>query len=144
MMPFFLDIEGKSILVVGAGKIAYRKIKNLLDFGARIAVVTREVTEPQIKSLELNVEVRDFRGSDLENRFMVVAATDNKELNAQIVDLCREKNILVNNITSKEYMSVRFAAIVEDDEYIIGVSAKGNPKKSKAMKARIKEVLENN
>lgn len=56
--------------------------------------------------------------------------------------MCIEKNILVNNITSKDDMNLRFSSIYENDEYQISVSAYGNPKKSVEMKNRIKEFLE--
>lgn len=51
-----------------------------------------------------------------------------------IVDLCEDNNILVNNITSKVYMSARFTAHIDSDDYQIAISAKGNPRESVKLK----------
>ena len=142
--PLFVDITGKNILIVGAGKIAYRKACTLLEYGADITVVTKEVSEPEFLNLkEVHIEIREFSQHDLEDKFLVVAATDNEEFNNYIYNLCKLSNILVNNITSKVDMNCRFASIVETPEYQIGISAKGNPVKSKALKGKLREFLEN-
>ncbi|MGL6166678.1 MAG: NAD(P)-dependent oxidoreductase, partial [Fusobacteriaceae bacterium] len=72
---------------------------------------------------------------------LVVAATDDENLNEMIVDLCETNNVLVNNITSKVYMSARFAAHIDTNEYQIAVSAKGNPRESIKLKKEIIEFL---
>ena len=51
--------------------------------------------------------------------------------------LCYERNILVNNITSKTEMNCRFGSIIDNEEYILGISAKGNPKRAKEMREKL-------
>lgn len=140
--PLFVDLSGKECLVVGGGNIALRKIKSLIQYGAKVFVVSLQIL-PEILELELEFEKRAFYISDISNKFLVVAATDDENLNEMIVDLCETNNVLVNNITSKAYMSARFSAHIDTDEYQIAVSAKGNPKESVKLKKEIIEYLKN-
>ncbi|MEG1582510.1 MAG: bifunctional precorrin-2 dehydrogenase/sirohydrochlorin ferrochelatase [Cetobacterium sp.] len=140
--PLFIDLNNRKCLVVGGGNIALRKIKTLLEYGAEVKVVALEVL-PEIELLDLEIEKRRFEAVDIQNKFLVVAATDNESLNEMIVDLCDENDILVNNITSKEYMSARFTANIETQDYQIAVSAKGKPKESVKLKKEIIEFLKN-
>lgn len=140
--PLFIDLRNKSALVIGAGKIAFRKVKTLLKYGAKITVITKEIKEEKFFNLKnIDIKIGEFNETLLENRFIVVAATDNPDFNRYIYELCNSKNILVNNITSKEEMNCRFASILETEEYQIAISANGNPTKSKALKNKLKEIL---
>lgn len=138
----FIDLRNKSALVIGAGKIAFRKVETLLKYGAKVTVITKEIKEEKFFNLKnIDIKIGEFNETLLENRFIVVAATDNPDFNRYIYELCNSKNILVNNITSKEEMNCRFASILETEEYQIAISANGNPTKSKALKNKLKEIL---
>ncbi len=140
--PGFIDLRNKRCLVVGAGNIAYKKITKLLNYGAKVKVVTREVKREEIGNLEgVELFIGDFTERDLENVFLVVAATDNPDFNEWIYKLCEERNILINNITSKSSMNFRFSAVYEDENIQIAVSAKGYPKKSVVIRNKIAEFL---
>lgn len=140
--PLFIDLRNKSALVIGAGKIAFRKVETLLKYGAKVTVITKEIKEEKFFNLKnIDIKIGEFNETLLKNRFIVVAATDNPEFNRYIYELCNSKNILVNNITSKEEMNCRFASILETEEYQIAISANGNPTKSKALKNKLKEIL---
>lgn len=144
--PVSIDLNNKNILVIGAGKIAFRKVETLLKYNCNIKVITKEVenknffnfTNERI-SIESN---KEFSESDLENVFLVVAATSNEEVNKKIADLCIQKNILVNNISSKNDMNLRFTSIYETEDLQISVSANANPKKSVEIKNKIKDFFE--
>lgn len=140
--PLFIDLRNKSALVIGAGKIAFRKVETLLKYGAKVTVITKEIKEEKFFNLKnIDIKIGEFNETLLENRFIVVAATDNPDFNRYIYELCNSKNILVNNITSKEEMNCRFASILETEKYQIAISANGNPTKSKALKNKLKEIL---
>lgn len=140
--PLFVDLNGKDALVVGAGKIALRKVKTLLEYGANVKVVTKEIREEEFFNLKnIDIKIGEFDETLLENIFIVVAGTDNPEVNKKIFDICNRKNILVNNITSKTEMNCRFASILETPEYQIAISAKGNPSKSKNLKDKLKNLI---
>ena len=140
--PLFIDLKNKNILVIGAGKIAFRKVETLLKYNTNITVITKDIKEEKFLTLRnIDIKIGEFEETLLKDKFLVVAATDNPEFNKYIYELCNSKNILVNNITSKEDMNCRFVSILETTEYQIGISAKGNPSKSKALKNILKNML---
>ena len=144
--PVSIDINNKNILVIGAGKIALRKVETLLNYNCNIIVITKDILEEKFLELEKNNKIKilknqEFEEKFLENIFLVVVATDNEALNKDISQLCMSNNILVNNITSKDDMSVRFASIYEKDDIQIAISANGNPKKAIEIKNKIKDIF---
>ena len=145
--PVSIDLNNKNILVIGAGKIALRKVETLMSYNCNILVITKDILEEKFLELEKNNKIKilknqEFEEKFLENIFLVVVATDNEVLNKNISQLCMNKNILVNNITSKDDMNVRFASIYEKDDIQIAISANGNPKKAIEIKNKIKNILE--
>ncbi|WP_338999750.1 bifunctional precorrin-2 dehydrogenase/sirohydrochlorin ferrochelatase [Fusobacterium animalis] len=144
--PVSIDLNNKNILVIGAGKIALRKVETLMSYNCNILVITKDILEEKFLELEKNNKIKilknqEFEEKFLENIFLVIAATDNEVLNKNISQLCMNKNILVNNITSKNDMNVRFASIYEKDDIQIAISANGNPKKAVEIKNKIKDIF---
>jgi len=145
--PVSIDLNNKNVLVIGAGKVALRKIETLLNYNCNINVITKEILEEKFLELEKNNKIKIFKNQEFEEKFLqdiflVVVATDNEVLNKNISQLCMNKNILVNNITSKNDMNVRFASIYEKDDIQIAISANGNPKKAVEIKNKIKNIFE--
>ena len=145
--PVSIDLNNKNVLVIGAGKIALRKIETLLNYNCNITVITKEVLEEKFLELEKDNKIKilknqEFKEKFLQDIFLVVVATDNEVLNKNISQLCMNKNILVNNITSKNDMNVRFASIYEKDDIQIAISANGNPRKAVEIKNKIKNIFE--
>ena len=145
--PVSIDLNNKNILVIGAGKIALRKVETLMSYNCNILVITKDILEEKFLELEKSNKIKIFKNQEfeekfLENIFLVVVATDNEVLNKNISQLCMNKNILVNNITSKNDMNVRFASIYEKDDIQIAISANGNPKKTIVIKNKIKNIFE--
>ena len=144
--PVSIDLNNKNILVIGAGKIALRKVETLLNYNCNIIVITKDILEEKFLELEKNNKIKilknqEFEEKFLENIFLVITATDDETLNKKISQLCMNKNILVNNITSKDDMNVRFASIYEKDDVQIAISANGNPKKAIEIKNKIKDIF---
>ena len=145
--PVSIDLNNKNVLVIGAGKIALRKIETLLNYNCNINVITKEVLEEKFLELEKNNKIKIFKNQEFEEKFLqdiflVVVATNNEVLNKNISQLCMSKNILVNNVTSKDDMNVRFMSIYEKDDIQIAISANGNPKKAVEIKNKIKDIFE--
>ena len=145
--PVSIDLNNKNVLVIGAGKIALRKIETLLNYNCNINVITKEILEEKFLELEKNNKIKIFKNQEfeekfLENIFLVITATDNEILNKEISQLCMSKNILVNNVTSKDDMNIRFMSIYEKDDIQITISANGNPKKAVEIKNKIKNIFE--
>ena len=145
--PVSIDLNNKNALVIGAGKVALRKIETLLNYNCNINVITKEILEEKFLELEKDNKIKilknqEFKEKFLENIFLVITATDNEILNKEISQLCMSKNILVNNVTSKDDMNVRFMSIYEKDDIQIAISANGNPKKAVEIKNKIKDIFE--
>ena len=144
--PVSIDLNNKNVLIIGAGKIALRKVETLLNYNCNINVITKEVLEEKFLELEKDNKIKilknqEFKEKFLQDIFLVVVATDNEVLNKNISQLCMSKNILVNNVTSKDDMNVRFASIYEKDDIQIAISANGNPKKAVEIKNKIKDIF---
>ena len=145
--PVSIDLNNKNVLIIGAGKIALRKVETLMSYNCNILIITKDILEEKFLELEKNNKIKilknqEFEEKFLENIFLVIAATDDEVLNKNISQLCMSKNILVNNITSKDDMNVRFASIYEKDDIQIAISANGNPKKAVEIKHKIKDIFE--
>ena len=145
--PVSINLNNKNILVIGAGKIALRKVETLMSYNCNILVITKDILEEKFLELEKSNKIKILKNQEFEEKFLqdiflVIAATDNEVLNKNISQLCINKNILVNNITSKDDMNVRFASIYEKDDIQIAISANGNPKKAVEIKNKIKNIFE--
>lgn len=126
--PMFVDLSGKEILVVGAGKIAARRIRTLCDFTERITVVAPEAA-PEIAELTKTRKIvllkRPFSAHDLDGKSLVLAATDDAALNREIARKCRERGIPVNVSSDQSLCDFQFPSIVQDGDVVIGVNASG-------------------
>ena len=149
--PLFINLENKKVLVIGGGKVAAKKIEKILEYGADITVVTENVMEEKLLKLE-NVKIEN--NPKIENDkakieklvkgyFLVIAATDNEELNENIANVCDSNGMLINNVSSKVNMNAMFGGIVKNSEFQIAISTSGkNCKRSRAMKSEIQKVLD--
>lgn len=149
--PMFIDIEGKHILVVGAGKIALRRVQTLLQFRARIKVIAKEIPKEQKEAFHLLVsegkivlEEKAFEESDLtEALFLVLAATNVKKLNHEICMLCRKRKILANTATDRTDCDFYFPAVAVQEKLVVGITGDGSDHRKVAeTAARIRKVLE--
>lgn len=145
--PFMIEIEDKNCLVVGGGSIAFHKAELLAEFGVRIRVAAPEICESLQKladksMLPIELVEREFQDSDINGMDFVVAATDDKQLNYHISDLCRQKNILINVVDREEACSFIFPAIIKDKDMLIAVSSGGqSPAAAAYVKKQIRQGL---
>ncbi|MCC3145468.1 bifunctional precorrin-2 dehydrogenase/sirohydrochlorin ferrochelatase [Halanaerobium sp. Z-7514] len=101
--PINLDLNNKDILIVGGGRVGFRKFKRLFFVGANITVVSREFNpafDEYFKNDKENYNLlqRSFDEDDLKNKFLVFAATGNRKTNEDIAYLAGKEDILVNII----------------------------------------------
>src|ERR1043166_1301386 len=90
-----LDLEGRSALVVGGGKVALEKVHGLLECGASVTVVAPRL-EPELRELDVEILRRRYRASDLEGRYLVVAATATASVNSQVSADAHARSLLCN------------------------------------------------
>lgn len=144
--PMFVDISDKRILVIGGGKIACRRIKTLLLFSDHIMVVAPRLCD-ELMALAEQGEVewveRRWRQEDVDGFDLVLAATDDRELNRRAVDAASEKGCLVNAADDRSKCDFYFPGIVKSGNVTIGISTGGeNPAEVKRVRNRIIAVLE--
>ena len=123
--PFFIDISGRNILIVGGGKVALRKAEKLLPFGADIAAVSPAFCEGFAALDGVFLCCRKFADSDIDGAFAVIAATDDRALNSHIYELCTRRNILVNTVDDPENCGFYFPALVQSGNVTCGISTGG-------------------
>ena len=144
--PLFVNLENKKIIVVGAGKIATRRIETLLEFVDGFTVIAQEFSEVVLENSDrLLLKKRGFDVRDLQeltSNDIVLALTDDSKLNENIAMYCHEKNIFVNISTNKELCSFYFPAIASHDGIVAGVTANGqNHKKARFMRERVESAM---
>lgn len=126
--PLFVDLSKKNILVVGAGTIAARRIRTLCGFAGSITVCAPRI-QPEIRELSEEYPVRFveacYAPELLETADLVLAATDDRELNREIVLAAKAKHIPANSCSEKELCDFYFPSIVTKDELVIGLTASG-------------------
>jgi precorrin-2 dehydrogenase/sirohydrochlorin ferrochelatase len=140
--PILLDLEGKIVLVVGGGAVAQRKIESLLEYGASIYLISRELTD-KLKELVKIGKIRqigeEFKESHLEKAFLVIAATDDKDLNHRISHSARKKGRLTNAVDQPSDCSFIVPSIVKRGDLLISISTSG---KSPALAKKIRLELD--
>lgn len=149
--PLFVNLKNKKVLVIGGGKVAFKKISKIMEYEADITVIAENIAEEKLLELK-NLKIENNRKIEnnkdeieklVEEYFLVIAATDNEELNENIAEICDSKGILINNVSSKTKMNSMFGGIVKNDEFQIAISTSGkNCKRSRAMKSEIQKVLD--
>ncbi len=136
--PINLNLEGRSCLVVGAGRIGLRKTEQLLAAGARVTVVAPEV-DGDFAELPVTIHQREFDLSDLDGRRLVITATGNRELDQLIYDTCEERGIWINSADDPDRCAFTLPAVVRRGDLMVTVSTGGN---SPALSSWMRQKLE--
>jgi glutamyl-tRNA reductase len=143
--PLFIDSTGKTALVVGGGTIAARRIKSLCRFSFLINVVAPEAKEEILQLAEsgrIQYECRKVQDIDLADIFMVVAATNDREVNHHIAMQAKHRGIYASIADKREECSFYFPAIAENETVTAGVCGDGVAHQNVSAAAKkIREVL---
>jgi precorrin-2 dehydrogenase / sirohydrochlorin ferrochelatase len=142
LFPMFMKLEGRSCLVVGAGSIGEPKISSLIAAGASIRVVALHSTAAVVewaRAGAITWEARAFNSADLDGVFLVIAATNSRDVNAAIFHEARRRNILCNVVDDPEYCDFYYPAVVQRGDLQLAISTKGH---SPALAQRIRRELE--
>ena len=141
-LPLFLDLADQPCLVVGGGDVAARKIRSLIDAGARVTVVApvlADTTAELAKRHGLDVARREFEETDVPGQLLVIAATGDADVNRRAFAACRERRVLVNTVDDAALSSAIFPSIVDRGPVMVAVSTGGA---SPTLARRIREQIE--
>lgn len=148
VFPLFIDLKDKKCVVIGGGKVATRKVETLLEFEAKIIVVSPVVTEQLESQKKIGVLKHVDRGYceiDIEGAFLVIAATSDRIVNEKIYIDAVKRGIFVNIADNPDKCTFIFPSVVKRDKLIIGISTSGTfPVLSKYLRKKLDEMLSRN
>ncbi len=140
--PLFLDLQGKQVLVAGAGKVALRKTRGLVEAGARVTVVAPRA-EPEFDSLPVRLLRRRFRATDLNGATLAFAATDDRRVNHRVAAESKRRGIPVNVADAQEECDFLVPARIRSGGLQVAISTGGrSPRLAVELRRKIQAILE--
>ena len=137
VFPAFLKLQGRRVLVVGAGPVAASKLAALRTSGARITVVAPEMTS-EIETSGARLERRPFHPADLDGAWLVVAAAP-PEVNRQVAAAAEERELFVNAVDDPPNASLYLGGVVRRGGVTLAISTDG---RAPALAGLLREGLE--
>ncbi len=140
--PVCIELEGKTVLVVGGGRVAQRKVETLMKFGASIQIVSRQLTnklKEMVESKEIHHLGEEFRDEHLGGAFLVIAATDDERLNRKVSESAQKRCLLINAVDQPSDCNFIVPSIVNRGDLLIAISTSG---KSPALAKKLRKELE--
>jgi precorrin-2 dehydrogenase/sirohydrochlorin ferrochelatase len=140
--PILVDLQGKKALVVGGGKVAQRKIETLLEHGATVQVVAKELTaslEELRRAGRIEFLGEEFSETFVDGVFVVFAATDDASLNRRVSRTAQQRSLLVNAVDQPADCNFIVPSVLSRGDLLIAVSTSG---KSPAFARKVRVELE--
>lgn len=142
--PIFLDLAGKDILVIGAGKAAAEKIPRLLQSECKLTVIAEAINE-KVSDMLLKTETtlinRKAKMSDIDGRFMVFFCADDKEASAEFREYAAKRKILFNSADDPHNCDFYTCAAVDRGTVTLAISTQGKYAGFAAMLRRLIDTL---
>src|SRR5476649_2232717 len=123
LLPLFLNVTGRDVVLVGGGPVAAAKLEQLLAVGARVRVVSPAVV-PAIEEAGVPVTLRAFEAADLDGAWLVVAAAT-PEANREVAAAAEERRLFVNAVDDPPNASAFLSGVVRRDGVTIAISTSG-------------------
>lgn len=144
LYPILLNLKDRRVVIVGGGEVALRKLKDLLDAGARIALVAPEIHEEIQKLAEANKQSisllkREYRRGDLDGAALAFGATNSTGVNAAVFAEARERGVFINAADDPPNCSFYLPSWSRRGDFILAVSTSGA---SPALAAQLRRELE--
>jgi len=144
-LPVYINIRGQRCLVVGGGEIAARKASLLAKAGGKIDVVAEEVSSgvsAVVASCDGQVFKRRYQTSDLDGAIIVIAATNDEQVNRQVSEEAKERSLPVNVVDNPELCSFILPAIIDRSPVVIAVSSGGqSPVLARLIRAKLETTI---
>ncbi|MDA0988504.1 MAG: bifunctional precorrin-2 dehydrogenase/sirohydrochlorin ferrochelatase [Chloroflexi bacterium] len=140
--PAFLDVKDRLCVIIGGGQIAEGKIASLLECGAKIKMISPEVTS-EVQGMAdadiLRLEKREYQVGDMEGAFLAIAATDDTDVNRQITQEAETRNVLLNVVDITHLCTFIAPSVVRKGDVTVAISTAGL---SPALARKLREELE--
>lgn len=145
VFPIFVDLKNRKCIIVGGGDVASRKAETLLEFGASVTVISKDLNDgiAGLRSrYEFELKIKEYEEKDIVGAFLVIAATSDKEINEKVSNDALKNKLLVNIVDCPEKCSFIFPSVIKRNDLVVGISTSGTyPAMSKALRKRIGEML---
>ena len=146
-LPLFFNLKSRHVLLIGGGDIALRKARLLKRAGVYLTVVSHTVDD-ELKALLVNandqIVIGEYHAALLEDKTLVVAATDDKSLHERVHYDAVALNIPVNVVDTPSLCTFIFPAIVDRSPIVIGISSGGeSPVLARLLRARLETLIPN-
>lgn len=142
LFPIFLNLQDKNCLIIGGGPVAERKARSLVECGARVRLVSPQVT-PGLADMAgsglLDWKVQNYEEQDLEGMVLVFIATDQTGVNQKVARACSLRGILVNAVDDPPHCDFYVPSILRRQSLVLAVSTEG---KSPLFARKLREELE--
>ena len=140
--PVFLNVTGARALVVGGGRVALRKCRDLRAAGANVRVVAPQVLKAIERLRGVEVARRAFRATDLRGVAIAIAATDDEAVNRRVAEAARKRGVLVNVVDAPALCSFIVPALLRRGRVTVAVGTGGAaPALAKHLRDRIGRTL---
>ena len=145
--PLFISLEHRTVLVVGGGSVATRKVRSIIESGAKVQVVS-PVLSPKltqwVSQKLISHESRNYSAGEAANYWLSVAATNDARVNAQVASDAKSADALVNVTDEPNLGNITFASIVDRAPLQIAISTGGHsPILARLVRARIAAFIPN-
>ncbi|CNC65752.1 siroheme synthase CysG [Yersinia pseudotuberculosis] len=144
-LPLFADLKQRSVLIVGGGEVAARKIELLHRAGAQVRVVAQTLSselEQQYQDGRIHWLAQDFLPEQLDNVFLVIAATNDTVLNATVFAAADQRCILANVVDDQPLCSFIFPSIVDRSPLVVAISSSGQaPVLARILREKLEALL---
>lgn len=144
--PVMLNLSGRLVVIIGGGTVAARKVRELIESGAIVHIISPEINEEIDRLITENRKTisfsqRTYKKGDLLGAALVYSTTDNPEVNKNVYGEAEEHNIFINAVDDPENCSFIVPSVIRRGDLVVAVSTSGN---SPAMAARLRRELEKN
>jgi uroporphyrin-III C-methyltransferase/precorrin-2 dehydrogenase/sirohydrochlorin ferrochelatase len=144
-LPIFANVKNKRCLVVGGGAVGARKAGVLLDAGAKVCVVAPEIDDELKANANVEAVVARFEARHLDGVTLVIAATNDREVNKQVSELAQARNIPVNVVDDPELCSFIMPAILDRSPLMVAFSSGGaSPVLTRMMRGKLETSIPQN
>ncbi|AWB69092.1 uroporphyrinogen-III C-methyltransferase [Saccharobesus litoralis] len=143
--PIFLNLNNFPCAVVGGGDVAFRKVSALLKAQATVEIIAPELCPELAELLEedaLSWNQAHYSPELIQNKRLVVAATDNSQVNSEIFTYCEANRILINTVDQPEFCRYTTPSIIDRSPILIAISSGGNaPVLARRLRAKIETLV---
>jgi len=144
-LPIFVDLKGRPVLVVGGGEVAARKVGLLLRAGANVSVVAPELCNKladQAGEGAITHYHKPYSEDDLDQSVLVIAATNDHQVNEQVSLEAKQRNIPVNVADAPELCNFILPSIIDRSPVVVAVSTGGaSPTLGRLLRARLETLI---